>query len=172
MWSVNRLLLLIIMLCVLAAPARTQMLQSGSMAPDFTRTDLDGHSFTLSSLRGNVVLLNFWATWCAPCQAEMPRFDAWQQNETTQGLRVVGISIDDESAPVLSLRRKLGIHYPLLMGDTALAELYGGVLGVPITLLIDRTGKIRARWSGEADLSQMESAIHSLLAEPFPNAHP
>ena len=126
------------------------------LAPDFTLTDLDGRPLKLSSFRGKVVLLNFWATWCAPCQIEMPVFAEWQTRYAAQGLQVVGISMDDDAAPARRLTHRLRLNYPLAMGDEHLGVSYGGVLGLPLTFLIDRRGIVRARFQGETDLNMMK----------------
>lgn len=135
----------------------------GKPAPIFVRNDLDNHRVDLAALRGRVVLLNFWATWCAPCQIEMPRFAEWQMKYKAEGLEIIGISMDDDVAPVQSLRRKRKVNYPIVMGDERLGLQYGGVLGLPVTYVIDRQGIVRAHYKGEADLSAMEAEVRKLL---------
>lgn len=132
-------------------------------APEFTRNDLGNKPVDLNALRGRVVLLNFWATWCAPCQIEIPRFIAWQSKYKSDGLQIIGVSMDDDPAPVQSLVSKRGVNYPMVMGDEKLGESYGGVLGLPVTYVIDREGIVRARFKGEANLDGMESSIKKLL---------
>jgi cytochrome c biogenesis protein CcmG/thiol:disulfide interchange protein DsbE len=136
------------------------------MAPDFTRTDLDGKSLNLRQYRGKVVLLNFWATWCGPCLIEMPTFAAWQNTYRKAGLQVVGISMDDDAAPVKRMYQKDRLNYPVAMGDAELGELFGGVLGLPLTYLIDPDGRIVGRYQGEPDLKRLEVRIKSLLFRP------
>ena len=99
----------------------------GAPAPDFTRTDFGGHEFRLADYRGRVVLVNFFATWCGPCLAEIPRFSALQQAYQAKGLEVVGIAMDDEAAPVKKFLAAHTLSYPVVMGDLELAKLYGGV---------------------------------------------
>jgi cytochrome c biogenesis protein CcmG/thiol:disulfide interchange protein DsbE len=135
-------------------------------APAFTRRAFDGRDLSLNAFRGKVVLLNFWATWCAPCQAEMPTFARWQRQYGTQGLQVIGISMDDSAAQARKLAQKLRIDYPIVLGDAALGEKYGGVLGLPVTYLIDRTGTIRAEFQGGSDLGKMEAQLKELLRHP------
>jgi thiol-disulfide isomerase/thioredoxin len=134
-------------------------------APEFVRTDLSQKKVDLKALRGKVVLLNFWATWCASCQLEMPRFVAWQKQYGSQGLQIIGISMDDDPALVRKLYAKLKLNYPVAMGDETLGELYGGVLGLPVTYLIDRNGEIRARFQGETDLNAIEMKLKPLLLQ-------
>ncbi|MGO8773231.1 MAG: peroxiredoxin family protein [Terracidiphilus sp.] len=132
-------------------------------APEFVRVDINHKSINLSSFRGKVVLLNFWATWCAPCQLEMPRFVSWQSRYGSRGLQVIGISMDDDPALVRKLCAKLSVNYPVAMGDEKIGELYGGVLGLPVTYLIDTHGEIRAAYRGEVDLKTIEMQMKLLL---------
>jgi cytochrome c biogenesis protein CcmG, thiol:disulfide interchange protein DsbE len=160
--------------CLTALALATPMLAAASlahgsalrMAPDFTRTDLDGKSLNLRKYRGKVVLLNFWATWCGPCLIEIPTFTAWQNTYRTAGLQVVGISMDDDAAPVKRMYQKDRLNYPVAMGDAELGELFGGVLGLPLTYLIDPDGRIVGRYQGEPDLKRLEARIKSLLPRP------
>jgi len=142
--------------------------EAGRPAPDFSRPDLDHREIRLSSYRGKVVLLNFWATWCAPCLAEMPRFVEWQQKYGGRGLQMIGVSMDDEEAPVRAAYRKLRLNYPVVMGDEKLGELYGGVFGLPLTFLIDQTGRIRFQHDGTAGLDVIERELRELLSRPRP----
>jgi peroxiredoxin len=135
----------------------------GRKAPEFTRKDLTGNTVDLGRMRGKVVLLNFWATWCAPCEIEMPAFVEWQRQYGGQGLQVVGVSMDDDVAPVRRLAAKLKLNYPVAMGDEDLGALYGGVLGLPLTYLIDGDGVVRARFQGESDLKAIEAQVKELL---------
>lgn len=135
----------------------------GGAAPDFERPDLAGNQIHLAAFRGKVVLLNFWASWCAPCLKEMPRFSAWQRDYGVEGLQILGVSMDDDAAPVRRLLAKHPLAYPILMGDAKLGEAFGGVLGLPCSYLIDTEGRIVARFRGESDLKQIEVQIKALL---------
>ncbi len=148
-----------------AGPAADDLVNQ--KAPGFTLTSLDGQTLRLSAFRGRVVLINFWATWCAPCQVEMPVFAAWQRQYGPQGFQVIGISLDDNAAPAHRVVRRLNLNYPVAMGDERLAARYGGVLGLPLTFLIDRNGVVQARFQGETDVKRIESRVNALLAEPL-----
>jgi peroxiredoxin len=146
---------------VRAVPRHSSLLNKP--APAFSRPSLDHQTVDLDALRGQVVLLNFWATWCAPCLVEMPRFAEWQSKYKADGLAVIGVSMDDDYAPAAAVVRKLQLNYPVVMGDERLGLQYGGVLGLPVTYLIDRQGEIRARYQGGSHVEAMETAIRKLL---------
>lgn len=135
-------------------------------APGFDLTDLNGRPLRLSSFRGKVVLLNFWATWCGPCRVEMPVFASWQNQYGGQGLQIIGISLDDAAGPARRLVQRLRLNYPVAMGDDRLAARYGGVLGLPLTFLIDRDGVVRACFQDDSDLKEIERQMRALLARP------
>ena len=120
----------------------------------------------MSDYKGKVVLLNFWATWCPPCKAEIPWFEEFQRTYGAQGLVVVGISMDEDGwravRPFLEATR---IDYRVAIGDAALAQKYGGVESLPETLLIDRDGKIAARHVGIVSRSDYEIEIGRILAK-------
>jgi peroxiredoxin len=132
-------------------------------APEFVRTDFQGRKLDLHALRGKVVLLDFWATWCASCLVEMPRFVIWQNKYGPRGLQIIGISMDDDPALARKLANKQRLNYPVAMGDEMLGQLYGGVLGLPQTYLIDSEGKVQAVFQGETDLNVIEEKFKSLL---------
>ena len=147
---------------------RTEPLQGGHavthpLAPDFTLTDLSGQTLQLFRYRGEVVLLNFWATWCSPCRSEIPRFVDLQNKYGRDGFEIVGISLDDDPKLVRAFYQQLRMNYPVAIGDAKLAEQYGGVLGLPVSFLIGRDGRIYAKYVGEADISRIEREIKSLL---------
>jgi peroxiredoxin len=139
---------------------------SGDVAPDFALTNVDGKMLRLADYRGQLVLLNFWASWCGPCVEEMPRLAAWQRDYGAAGLQVIGVSMDDEAAPVRRFLARHPVDYPIVLGDAQLGERYGGILGLPQSFLIDRRGRIVGRYKGKTALSQLEAVIRSQLREP------
>jgi cytochrome c biogenesis protein CcmG/thiol:disulfide interchange protein DsbE len=146
----------------LAAQTATHGAGVGHSAPNFSRPDLSHRKIVLSSYRGKIVLLNFWATWCGPCLTEMPTFVEWQKQYGPGNFQVIGISMDDAAPEVIATVSRLKLNYPVVMGDEYLGAAYGGVLGLPVTFLLDRDGKIRARYQG-ASLTRIDSDIQNLL---------
>ncbi len=129
------------------APKASQLI--GAAAPDFQLQGIDGTNLRLSNLRGKAVLLNFWATYCAPCKLEMPWFVELQKEYGPQGLQVVGVAMDDASTEdIASFAKSLGINYPILLGKESVGASYGGVDVLPTTYFLDRSGKVVAREFG------------------------
>ena len=124
---------------------------AGAMAPEVTFKDLDGKDVPLNSYRGQVVLVNFWATWCDPCYIEIPWLIEMQQKYGTKGFTVLGIAMDEEGksavVPFLAKERfnvngqKLPMNYPIVLGNDDVATKFGGLLGYPTTFLISKDGK-------------------------------
>ncbi len=132
-------------------------------AADFTLKVLDGSTLSLANYRGKIVLLDFWATWCTPCRAEIPQFVDYQNKYGARGLQVIGISMDDDAAAVREFYSQLKMNYPVALGTSQMAEAYGGVLGLPVTFIIAQDGRIAAKYVGAADMPTMEREITSLL---------
>jgi len=135
----------------------------GTLAPDFSLPQLTGERLELSAYRGKVVLLDFWATWCDPCREEIPRFVDLQNEYGSQGLQIIGVSMDDEPGPVRDFSQRFKMNYPVVIGNARIGEVYGGVLGLPIAFLIGRDGRIYAKHIGATDISVFEGEIVNLL---------
>jgi len=135
-----------------------------STAANFSVQDLKGQPLELPNYRGKVVLLNFWATWCTPCRAEIPNFVQFQDSYGPQGLQIVGLSMDDDAKPVRAFYEQFKMNYPVGLATDKIAQSYGGVLGLPVTFLIGRDGHIAAKYVGAVQLPTVEQEIKTLLA--------
>lgn len=139
---------------------------AGKGAPDFTLAALDGKNVTLSSYRGQAVLLNFWATWCGPCKIEMPWFIELQKEYGPQGLQIVGVAMDDASKEdIQKFVQEMGVNYTILLGKEAVGQEYGGVDVLPTTFFIDRDGKIVSREFGLQSRSLFVDNIKKSLSQ-------
>lgn len=136
------------------------------LAPDFTLDDVSGHAITLSALRGKVVLLNFWATWCPPCGQEIPWFIEFQQSLREQGLTVLGVSMDRGGwnlvKPYIEARH---VNYSVVIADENVARLFGGLKSIPLTLIIDTSGRIAAIHAGLCRKDEYQTDIGLILNE-------
>ncbi len=132
---------------------------------EYTLKDMYGRDVKLADYRGKVVLLNFWATWCGPCQAEIPGFVELQAKYKKQGLEILGVSISDTMEQLPPFAKEFKINYPLLVGQDHddLMQAYGATTAIPVTVLIARNGSICDRHMGLVDLDQVEREIKSLL---------
>ncbi|MEW6104282.1 MAG: TlpA disulfide reductase family protein [bacterium] len=112
-------------------------------APDFTLPAINDNNLTLSSLKGKVIILDFWATWCPPCRAEIPDFIELQ-NEYEGKLAIVGVCLDGGNTPsVKKFVEEMKINYPIVMGNDRIVQDYGGIRGIPTTFIIDKNGDIK-----------------------------
>ena len=139
----------------------------GRAAPAYAAPDLAGDTVTLASLRGAPVLLNVWATWCHPCQEEMPDLQAVHEEYAPRGLRVIGVSIDQQRAAgdIHAFLRDHGIHFTILHDATSTVSHTFRTAGVPETFLIDAAGVLRARWIGQASAADMRGEIEEVVSD-------
>lgn len=145
------------------------LLNDGPPAPDFALDRMNGEPFRLSDHRGEVVVLNIWATWCQPCHDEIPGFVDLQAQFADAGVTFVGLSIDKEGfAAVRPFARRYDVNYPQLVGPTVAWEKYGRTRTVPRTFVIDRTGQIRFRHTGLLLPGRLEPVLNKLTAETTP----
>jgi peroxiredoxin len=136
-----------------------------TLAPDFTLRDATGKELTLSSLKGKVVLLNFWATWCHGCQVEIPWFIEFEKRYENRGLVVVGVSLDSDGwTSVRPWVKEKKVNYAIVIGNDGLAKQFG-LDGMPLTVLIDREGKIADSHSGVVNRAGTEQKLGVLLAQ-------
>ena len=132
---------------------------------DFVLQDMNGRDVNLASLKGQVVLLNFWATWCGPCKVEIPIFVELQEKHRDKGVTFVGLSVDDTPEKLRPFAAQYKINYPVLIGvgRDDVQDAFGPMWGIPVTFLISRDGKICKRQMGITSKEQLEQEIKDLL---------
>lgn len=132
---------------------------------DFTVKDMNGSSVRLTDYKGKVILMNFWATWCAPCKAELPGFIELYARYKDQGLVILGVSADDDAETLRSFASEWKLNYPVIVGrdETALLDAYGPIFGYPISVLVGRDGAVCGRHIGPATKEEFEREIKALL---------
>lgn len=151
---------------VLAAGFGAGVQAAGSAAPDFSLPARDGSTVKLSDLKGQVVMVNFWATWCGPCRAEIPGYIKLQEKYGKDGLVIIGVSCDqggDATQTVKKFAAKNGMNYTVVMADDAVTSAFGDIEAIPTTFLIDRDGKIRDRKVGSVSETTYEQTILQYL---------
>ncbi len=116
---------------------------SGQPAPDFALKSSTGENLRLSEYRGDVVMINFWATWCGPCRQEMPLLDDLYTRYQRVGFNLLGVNIDDDSGRALAMIQELGVSFPVLFDDRKEVSKMYEVGAMPVTVIVDRAGQIR-----------------------------
>ncbi|WP_294357472.1 TlpA disulfide reductase family protein [uncultured Sphingomonas sp.] len=148
-----------------AAPASARLPKIGEVAPDFTFTLMDGSKVSRDDLKGQVVLLNFWATWCVPCRAELPLIDRYYDLQKKHGFRAFAVTTGDS----LPLYRMKPLFAAMAIPAVKRSKgPYSEVSAVPMNYIIDRAGRIRYATAGAFDLDTLNKVIVPLLQEPAP----
>ena len=155
-------------------PETHHVLKSDSkrqVAPEFALKDAGGKLVHLSDFKGKVVLLDFWATWCGPCNIEIPWFMEFERKYKDRGFEVLGVSMDDDGWKAITpfVERKK-INYRIVLGDDRTGDLYGSVEALPTTFVIDREGRIASVHVGLSGRKDFEDAIEKLLDTPVDSA--
>jgi cytochrome c biogenesis protein CcmG/thiol:disulfide interchange protein DsbE len=176
-------LLLLLSVSLFTSGCRKETAGRGVRAPDFALSDLNGQTVRLSELRGKVVILNFWASWCPPCRKEMPDFAALYRGYRDKGLEIVGITLSSPLEDIKTIVEGLNIPYMIILGDEQIVNYYaglkdlptvefgesevtlhpGGIEYIPTTFVIDRSGKIYRKYEGPRERGVFEKDITTLL---------
>lgn len=145
-------------------PTETPDIKCDSPAPAFTLKDIEGKNVSLADMKGKVVILDFWTTWCAPCRYAIPDLIALQRTYGAEGLQVVGISLDDRGDILPSFAQRMRINYIVLHDHSkSVAMSYGNVSAIPTVFIIDRNGCVVAKKVGYQPKSEIENIIKPLL---------
>jgi peroxiredoxin len=158
---------LFVLALVLSATPAAAAVAPGAAAPSFALPARDGGRVQLEDLRGQVVMLNFWATWCGPCRQEMPLLAQLQQKYEPLGFTLLGVNVEPDSAAAVAWLKGVPVNFPILFDtDSAVASRFG-VEGMPSSVLIDRTGKVRYVHRGykPGDEAKYADMIRSLVKE-------
>ena len=152
----------------LLKPLKLSGYPSSMRPPDFSSLTADSKTVSLAGLRGRVVLLNFWATWCLECRPEMPVFEQLHRKFATQGLRVIGINARERTAAVREYSKELGLTFPLVLDSRGEINAAYGVIGLPTTFIVGRDGRAVALAVGPREWTSLpaRALIQTLLAEP------
>ncbi len=143
---------------------------AGKPAPEFALQSLDGKTVRLSELRGKAVVVNFWATWCQPCRVEMPWFVELQKQYGPDGLQILGINADEDTTAdeLGKFAKSMNVNYPVLLGKEEVEQAYGGIQFLPVTVYIDRDGKVVDKVFGLKGRSEIEQDIKVALGQTKP----
>jgi thiol-disulfide isomerase/thioredoxin len=156
--------LLLTGVALLLSSVQSAAADSRKAAPDWQLNDVDGKPVKLSDFKGKVIILDFWATWCPPCRAEIPGFVAIQKKYADKGFTMIGVSLDQQGPSVVkSFMHSFGMNYPVVMGTPKVVLDYGGITAIPTTFVIDRQGNVVTVYEGLTDQATFESVIGPLL---------
>jgi thiol-disulfide isomerase/thioredoxin len=149
--------------------ATIRFVRNPDPAPEFKLTGLDGKPVTLAGSKGKVVLVNFWATWCGPCRAEIPDL-VELQNKYKDRLQILGLAVDDDDpAAVKKFAAKFGINYPVALATNEIRLQYGGIPALPTSFVLDSEGRVVQKHEGLRDPVLYETEVRSLLGLPIGN---
>jgi peroxiredoxin len=137
---------------------------TGVAAPPIQLTDQTGKAFSLEALKGQVVVLDFWASWCGPCRKSLPELDALQTKFASQGVKVVGVSLDADVTAVAAFLEQVPVRFTIVQDPAGKTGEAFAVVAMPTTFLIDREGRIVARFEGGAHVQEEAAAVSALLA--------
>ncbi|MEO8735762.1 MAG: TlpA disulfide reductase family protein [Edaphobacter sp.] len=138
----------------------------GKRAPGFTLMSLDGKKVSLADYKGRPVLVNFWATWCAPCKIEMPWFEELRKQYAAQGFEILGLTDDADAGKdvIAKVAKKTGVNYPILLTDGKVQTAYGGLDYLPMSFYVDRNGMVVEVTAGLGSKDEIEANIKKTIA--------
>jgi peroxiredoxin len=156
-----------IALALIAGCSKTSKLDAGrKQAPNFSLKDAAGNTVNLADYRGKVVLVNFWATWCGPCEVEIPWFIEFEQKYKDQGFAVLGVSMDDDGwKSVQPYVAKHKINYRVMIGSEVVSQQFGDIASLPTSFVLDRQGRIAANHVGLVEKKEYQDEIVKLLQD-------
>ena len=168
MKTARALMLCVVILCALRALAADAPVRIGERAPALIVPTLDARVFDLAALHGKVVIVNFWASWCSPCRAEMPQLDAFYRRYRARGLELLGVSVDEPADRDAVVRIMKSFSYPAAIAAAAKVNDFGAPVAVPTTWIIDSHGIARARLMAGNAITRhsLEQAVLPLLPQP------
>jgi cytochrome c biogenesis protein CcmG/thiol:disulfide interchange protein DsbE len=154
---------IIIFMTIASVPCAFAVAEVGQPAPKLVVRELNGQTFDLSALRGKVVVINFWATWCQPCRQEMPALDAFYRHHHAQGLEMIGISADRPHERSNVNKVMQSFSYPAAMLDDVKDDDFGDPSSLPVTFIVDGTGVVRAKFTPDVTLATEKSLSAAVL---------
>ena len=165
--AVLKAVLVVIFTCVVSMTTGSlfSLQETPHDAPEFSLTDFDGQPHALSDYKNKVVILNFWATWCGPCKKEIPHFNAAYEKFESEGLVIIGVSLDRREEAVRRFLQRTDLSYPVAMATPELVESYRPGNVIPVTFVIDKRGIIRSRHVGYMDEETLITTFKELSGE-------
>jgi peroxiredoxin len=152
----KKIAVLVFLLAFAITTSGTLSIASDKEAPDFTLTDLSGKSISLSDLKGKVIFVNFWATWCGPCRHEIPDFIEFYNKNKDNGVVILGVSVDKSANKVRDFVEENKINYPIVMATNEMVRDYKPGKFIPTTIIIDTDGMIQEKKVGVMDKTTLE----------------
>lgn len=147
---------------MLGACSQGSAIEIGEKAPDFSLTDINGNTVSLSAFNGKVVILDFFANWCSPCRKEIPDFIELEKAYGDKAFAMIGVALVS-AGEAKEFAGKMGINYPILVDDGKASEIYGPIRSIPTTFIIDKGGKIAKIYIGYREKAVFEADIKELL---------
>lgn len=151
---------------VLIAPSGTvEGIAIGTMAPDFELKTTDGQTVKLSDYKGKPVMLNFFATWCPPCRAEMPALQAVYKEYEAQGFVILAVNLNESNLAIDAFRDKLGLTFPIVVDKTDSVSRTYGIVPLPTSYFVGKDGKVVGKWTGEISKEKLVTYVKQMIAQ-------